>query len=487
MKTKQQGAIAPREAAQVGLCPAQQDCALDSARRRDENGYLHVAFSNLTKEQVVPYQGREIPGWEALGLDPERVYAVYRPGAELEKAVPTFNGLPVLNRHTKDSAFDPQKALRVGATGTSAAFDGTNLGNALVFHDAEAIARIESGEQKELSAGYRYDPVVRSGVFLGQPYDLVMTNIRGNHIALVREGRAGPDVVVADKKPFFGGSMKLSLLAKRIVAALRGNPGMAMDGDPAQAEALVAEAVKEVVEQAAEAGGQPVLELDGEKDVASAGKDGAPATDSETAKDNETAKNVETAKDDGMAAKLKTLLAPLLEGKTEIGGKGVDAWLAELATALAPAPASTPAQDQEMAKDAKFKGKTPAKPATTVGTLAVRVDTSTLAEDAASIASAVHQSVTAQFKAKEEAALAVKPLVGDISVLAFDSAEDIYAHALKQQGMDVSRYDRAALGGIVRGLIDGRRAMAPAYALTQDAKPSGPLADVDFSRFSVEQ
>ena len=43
---------------------------IESARTMDENGYLHVATSNITKEQVVPYMGDTIPGWEKLGLEP---------------------------------------------------------------------------------------------------------------------------------------------------------------------------------------------------------------------------------------------------------------------------------------------------------------------------------------------------------------------------------------------------------------------------------
>ena len=46
-----------------------------------------------------------------------------------------------------------------------------------------------------------FKPVIESGEFDGTPYEIVMKNIRGNHVALVREGRAGPDVVVADAKP----------------------------------------------------------------------------------------------------------------------------------------------------------------------------------------------------------------------------------------------------------------------------------------------
>ena len=59
-----------------------------SARTVDENGFLHVAKSHISKETVNPYRGNEIPGWQALGLDPGRIYFGYRKGEELKKAAP---------------------------------------------------------------------------------------------------------------------------------------------------------------------------------------------------------------------------------------------------------------------------------------------------------------------------------------------------------------------------------------------------------------
>ena len=39
------------------------------------------------------------------------------------------------------------------------------------------------------------------GDYQGEPYDGLMRDIVGNHVALVREGRAGADVVVGDMLP----------------------------------------------------------------------------------------------------------------------------------------------------------------------------------------------------------------------------------------------------------------------------------------------
>lgn len=170
-----------------------------SRRYKDINGYLHVEISPLTKETVNPYYGREIPSWQELNLDPEKIYNGYRAGAELKKALNTFNGIPVLREHKMDSADKPLKDERVGWTGTTAAWVAPYIMNALIITDKAAIDLIESNKQRELSACYRYKPVFESGSFNGEKYDFIMTEIQANHIALVAEGRAGSDVLVYDK------------------------------------------------------------------------------------------------------------------------------------------------------------------------------------------------------------------------------------------------------------------------------------------------
>ncbi len=176
-----------------------------SRRHKDINGYLHVEISPLTKETVNPYRGREIPYWDILGLDPEKIYNGYRAGSELQKALNTFNGIPVLDRHKNDSADMPLKDERVGFTGTSAKWEAPYIMNALIITDSKAIELIESNKQRELSASYRYKPVFESGSFNGEKYDFIMTDIQANHIALVEEGRAGSDVLVYDS---LGGELR---------------------------------------------------------------------------------------------------------------------------------------------------------------------------------------------------------------------------------------------------------------------------------------
>lgn len=170
-----------------------------SVRTIDIDGRLHVETSPISKATVNPYYGREIPGFEELGLSPDTVYQLLRCPIELAKAAPTFNNIPLLSTHIQVSADEPQLDTVCGSTGTDAEFDGTYLKNSLVIWVADDIKAIQNGQKRELSSAYRYAPVLESGVFEGQKYDLKMTNIIGNHVALVEVGRAGSDVVVQDE------------------------------------------------------------------------------------------------------------------------------------------------------------------------------------------------------------------------------------------------------------------------------------------------
>jgi hypothetical protein len=172
-----------------------------SVRRYDTDGRLHLETSNISKANVCPYMGREIPNWEELGLSADRTYQLYRDPAELKKGAATFNSLPILSRHVPVTAADHKPGLVIGSTGSKADFDGIYLTNSLVFWAADAIGDIEDETKKELSSAYRYRADMTPGEVDGVRFDGRMTNIVGNHVALVETGRAGTDVVVGDSKP----------------------------------------------------------------------------------------------------------------------------------------------------------------------------------------------------------------------------------------------------------------------------------------------
>jgi hypothetical protein len=233
--------------------------ALDkSVRNKDIDGHLRIEKSNISKATVNPYQGKEIPDYQKLDLDPERFYNLLRDPDELKKAVESFKGKPVLREHMPITAEAHRPDLAVGAIGSNVTYSHPYLVADIIIWDAKAIKAIEDGTAKELSCGYRYEPFMKSGEYEGQPYDGIMTNIQANHLALVENGRVGHDVVVADQQPKVFKKMKRDELVKNMALA----KVMALDEEPSteQIDAIIKEVDDEVpddfemVEGDAEAG-----------------------------------------------------------------------------------------------------------------------------------------------------------------------------------------------------------------------------------------
>lgn len=184
-----------------------------SNRDIDTNGYLRVEECNISKCQVRPYLGKEIPNWREFGLEADKIYNVYCPKEELEKAAETFNNLPLTREHIEVDVERVPKEKIVGSLGDHASFEYPYLKNNLIIYDKKDIDLVMSGKKKELSCGYRYTPVQQSGEVDGQHYDFVMTDIIGNHVALVKQGRAGRDVMVADSSKGILETIKEKIMA----------------------------------------------------------------------------------------------------------------------------------------------------------------------------------------------------------------------------------------------------------------------------------
>ncbi len=176
-----------------------------SARSFDSDGRLHLDSSHISKAVVNPYWGEEInaamkdsPNWKPL--DPKHKYWLLRDPEELKKGAKTFNNIPILKKHVPMDAesYDPDWVI--GSTGTDAVFNKPYLDNSLVFWAKSAIDDINSGKRRQLSSAYRYVAVMEPGNYEGTHFDGKMTQIVGNHVATVEEGRAGPTVAVGDSQ-----------------------------------------------------------------------------------------------------------------------------------------------------------------------------------------------------------------------------------------------------------------------------------------------
>jgi hypothetical protein len=161
-----------------------------SYRALDHDGRLRASDARLSVAAINIYRGDEIPNFEQIGLNPDLGYRMLRHPRELRKAARTFAGLPLYSRHHDGS--DHRRDLVVGTLGSNVRFtDPYLVCDSVCVWDPDAIARIRDGRQRQISLGYRYEPLMRGGVYRGQRYDGVMVGIKGTHAALVREGRAG--------------------------------------------------------------------------------------------------------------------------------------------------------------------------------------------------------------------------------------------------------------------------------------------------------
>jgi len=181
-----------------------------TARIADLNGWFEVKGNPLSKVGVFPYLGATIPG----APEPGKRYAVYRPATELADAecLASLRLIPWIDEHvmlgSEDDGLTPAERKGVhGVIGEEVFFDGEYLrGNLKVF--SEAMANVIDNGKRELSLGYRCRYDWTPGVFNGIPYDVVQREIRGNHLALVGQGRMGPDVAVLDHFTFTVDSME---------------------------------------------------------------------------------------------------------------------------------------------------------------------------------------------------------------------------------------------------------------------------------------
>jgi hypothetical protein len=184
-----------------------------SVRSYSPEGHLHIEKANISKANVSPYRGAEIPNWRGLGLEPDKVYQMLRHPDELKKAAATFNNKPLLSRHVAISADDINPDDVMGTTGSSATYEHPYLTNSLAVWRRPGIDDVEQDLKRQLSSSYRYRADMSPGVYLGAPYDGVMRDIVGNHVAMVKEGRAGDDVLIGDEAMKQSGISSLYLLA----------------------------------------------------------------------------------------------------------------------------------------------------------------------------------------------------------------------------------------------------------------------------------
>lgn len=458
--------------------------ALDAQSKRtyDENGFLHVSISPLTRVQVAPYRGCEIPGWQELGLEPERVYRGYRPASELSKpeTIESVNGIPIQLAHHMDYADNPAKNTRVGSTGTDGAFHSPFLTNSLHIQDKNAIDRINDGSMRELSLAYRYKPVFQPGETPdGEKYDFVMTDISANHLALVDEGRAGHEVLVYDSK---GGFM-----ADNVDKTLP----VADDDAVEKKEVALAQQVKQGAQKLIDLHASPAEQ---EPHSEAVGDDDKDAEITSILEDLQKA-GADLSKVPGLADRLKGLAAAATDEDEDLEGAAAPAEDEDEPAAPAEDPAAAPAEDEdepaaegdEPAEDEDepaaegdegdmvadglkacgLDGEDPeVQKAFAAGLKYAKGGAQPVGKPVAAQDRALRKivsMVTGRLNAKLNAAEECRKTLGRVRLGAFDSAGDIYRAALRQEGFKTKGLSNGEAMKVYRAVIAtkaGRRGAA---------------------------
>ena len=205
----------------------------ENISRREPEGYLLCLNVPVARTGTQEYLPEEL-GLPA-GSGPPGLIPVIRPEEEVfsKETIASFEGMPVTNDHPPDGVdIGNIKALQKGHAHNVRRGSGEErdlLLADLIITDPVLIGLIMDGK-REISCGYTYELCEENGKY-------IQRRIRGNHVAVVDAGRAGPRVSIKDQRPERR-TRKMKKSLSKILAR------MAKDGDIE----TVAEIIEEMIE-----------------------------------------------------------------------------------------------------------------------------------------------------------------------------------------------------------------------------------------------
>jgi hypothetical protein len=150
-----------------------------------EEGFLRVE-GGVARTGVQAYTDKDGNTWRE-----------YRPADEVfsPESMDSFRLVILTEGHpTEMVTIDNVKDVYVGHGGEPRRTDDDIMATGFLITDADAIKSAKDGSAVELSAGYKADVLLEGGVSPdGEEFDAIQTNIRGNHVAKVDQGRCGPE------------------------------------------------------------------------------------------------------------------------------------------------------------------------------------------------------------------------------------------------------------------------------------------------------
>jgi len=149
-------------------------------------GYL-TGKAAVTNVGIFPYN---LPGG-GVRLELRLPEEVFKP-----ESLETLKLKPMVNDHPKVKVTAANaKQFAIGSVGESIHTDPYRVYANVIITDQATIQEIKNGKIA-LSCGYDADLEYLPGVWMGQKYDAIQRNIRYNHLALVKRGRAGDDATL---------------------------------------------------------------------------------------------------------------------------------------------------------------------------------------------------------------------------------------------------------------------------------------------------
>ncbi|HBN5913837.1 TPA: DUF2213 domain-containing protein [Morganella morganii] len=163
------------------------------AWKKTPQGYA-VTTATITRAGSIEYYGHEIG---LTGSDANKKVSIIRTLEELSEpeTLKSFEGLPLTLTHpdSGEVTAGDHKEKAIGHI-QNVRVEGGKVVCDVYITDAAAIATLEKTDVREVSVGYEPAEIEERD---GKLYHI---NIRGNHVAVVAEGRYGADVRLNDKK-----------------------------------------------------------------------------------------------------------------------------------------------------------------------------------------------------------------------------------------------------------------------------------------------
>lgn len=174
-----------------------------SSIRKTADGFALFTARVARGGNIQLYLGDEI------GRPDMPVVRVFRPENEVFKqdAMASYSGVPITVGHPKAGVTAANwKDVARGEVGEDVIRDGQFVRVPMMLRDQKAIDEVERGT-RELSAGYSAEITFADGVSpSGEPYDAYMTDLKQNHVAIVKAARGGAELRIGDEQGRWGAS-----------------------------------------------------------------------------------------------------------------------------------------------------------------------------------------------------------------------------------------------------------------------------------------